>query len=207
VTGSTTVQLRGDDQTRPGRGGRLQLIAQQGTTVLATSRGFSVAAIPHTFSTTFLARVTDPAKRGIEVSFGWQSDSGQVGDLDEVTMAEEIEDTLVSGCFVGNSGNVAPRPPVAATAPPLKDTHSSRVATMTREGRQVTRQVARFDDKRSGGAGLPVPNSGYEISRRVDDLPFGLGRLFTITKEGQATTANGIASAAGVGSITRIQSV
>ncbi|MBA3746429.1 MAG: hypothetical protein H0W96_02930, partial [Solirubrobacterales bacterium] len=142
-------------------------------------------------------------RRGFVVQDGWESDSGRFKDLDKTEISELVEQTLATGCFVGlgatNSGYL---PGNVLT----KDSHSSATSTLTSTGRRDAQQTCMFKDNRSGSVDIPMTNSGYELVRIVTANPKG-GFDFHITKKGKATTAKGVASAAGRGSIDKTQKV
>ena len=214
LTGSTNVRLQGGTQTGVGNAGNLRLVASQSGATLARSGGFSVSAIPQNFSITFNSELTG-ARRGIIVNNHWESDSGNVADLNEAQRSEQVQYGASSGILAGYSGLNSGFLP--AHSPPTTDRHSTGVATWLRKpsitigviGRAVAEQVFIFNDRRTGATNIPVTRSGYRLTREVGQLSL-LGqyvRDFGITKAGTATTANGYHSAAGAGSVTRIQRV
>jgi hypothetical protein len=198
VTSSGTVQLRGNTQTSPGNGGRLQLVARQGGTELARSGTFSISSIPQNWNVTFQSLVNDPGLRGMRVTNAWESDSGNLADLDQAQRSESVETKSASGCF-----NMAPsivsgyRP---ATSGALTDTHGMPVAVMTSPGTRVSQQTFKFRDNRTGAVDIPARRSGYSIRRVVTAVGGGGGGFqLQTTKAGAAGTANGITSEAGAG--------
>lgn len=202
LSASADVNLMGVAQTDSGKGGALRLAAKRGGSELATSGGFSVSSIPQNYTDTFVRLVTG-AKRGVVVQDGWESDSGVVADLNETEIAEQVEVTAATGCFAGlgkiNSGYL-PGDKFS------KDTHSSAVAALTKPGNKVAAQTCMFKDKRAGSTDIPMTKSGYTIVRDVSAKDAG-GLSFHITKNGAATTANGVTSGAGSGSIDKTQDV
>lgn len=202
MSASGDVNLKGVDQTDSGKGGGLRLVAKRGASQLATSGAFSVSSIPQNYSDTFVRLVTGP-RRGVVVQDGWESDSGVVADLNQTEIAEQVEVTSATGCFSGlgkiNSGYL----PGDAFS---QDTHSSSVAALTKAGNKVAQQTCMFKDKRAGSTDIPMTRSGYRIVRDVRAKGGG-GLEFQITKSGAATAANGIASAAGSGSVDKTQDV
>jgi hypothetical protein len=207
LRGSATVKLRGVDQTTPGHAGKLRLAAYQAGTRRAASHGFSVAAIPERFSIAFNSLVTGTS-RGIKVNNSWESDSGVVADLDEVRRSEQVQYGAGTGVFVGYSG--ANSGYLAADSPPTVDTHSTRVAVLSGAGGAgsvVADQTFIFKDNRTGVTDIPVRRSGYKLTRTLTVPPLPAARSFRISKVGAAASANGFASAAGAGSVTRVQPV
>jgi outer membrane protein OmpA-like peptidoglycan-associated protein len=202
VTASTAVNLRGTTQTTPGNAGNLHLVAEQGGGRLATSNAFSVSAIPQNFSITFNSLVTG-ARRGIRVNNHWESDSGVVADLDQAERSEQVEYGAGTGIFAGVTGVNSGYLP--AHNPPRVDSHSVGTALLTGAGTLTANQTFIFRDHRTGAADIPVRNSGFLIARRATPL-FGVV-FFTTSKSGAAVTANGFASAAGAGAVSRTQIV
>lgn len=195
---SATVNLRGVDQTTPGKAGNLVLVASHGATRLAASAGFSVSAIPQDWSVTLNSAVTGP-ERGIDVNNDWQSDSGQVADLDKAMRSEQVQYGVGTGCFAGVTGqNSGYR---AANSPPLVDHHAAPIGLLTGVGAINAEQTFIFKDDRTGAVNIPARNSGYRLSRVVTAPTPGTLSI-TTTKTGTATTANGFASAAGAGGAT-----
>jgi outer membrane protein OmpA-like peptidoglycan-associated protein len=204
VTGSTAVNLRGVTQTDPGNAGNLRLVAEQGGTRLAASNLFTVSAIPQNFSITFNALITG-ARRGIRVNNHWQSDSGNVADLDEAERSEQVQYGAGSGIFAGvvgvNSGYLP------ADSPPTVDSHGVGAAALTGFGAITANQTFIFRDHRTGASDIPVRNSGFQIERLCLPVPGTGVILFRTAKFGATTSANGFASAAGAGSVARVQVV
>ncbi len=197
ITGATVVQLRGVTQTSPGSGGNLQLVARQGATEIARSGDFSVSAIAQFYTDAFVSDVTG-AQRGVVVQDGWESDSGSVADLDQVDLSEQVEVTTATGCFSGLGGATSGYLPATAFT---QDTHGTPAAALTSPGRRIAQQTSMFRDKRTGATDIPMRDSGYEIDRRCTAA--GPGFRLKTTKVGKATTANGVPSGAGAGSIIR----
>jgi hypothetical protein len=199
---SGTVKLRGVTQTDVGKGGALKLVARRGATQVATSSGFTVSSIPENYSDTFVRLLTG-TRRGFVVQDGWKSDSGTFADLNKTEISERVEETKATGCFVGlGSQNSDYLPGNVLT----QDTHSSGTASLTSIGERIAQQTCMFKDNRSGSVDIPMTNSGYELIREVTVRPAG-GFDFHITKKGKKTTAKGISSEAGAGSIDKTQRV
>ena len=211
LLGSATVPLRGVDQTAPGNGGNLRLAAHQGTTLMARSAAFSVAAIPRNWSISFNSLRTG-ANRGVIVNDSWASDSGVVADLNETEISEEVQSVATTGIFAGSTLSTSGFLPGDTFT---TDTHGTTTAALTGPGEITLNQTSQFNDKRSGSSNIPMTNSGYRILHRAFRpsivLPIVgpvVGPLMFLTsKAGAAVTANGVASAAGAGSVTRTQVV
>ncbi len=195
---SATVQLRGVNQTDVGKAGNLRLVADHGGTRLAASAGFSVSAIPQNWSVTLNSLVTGP-ERGIDVNNNWESDSGNVADLDQAQRSEQVQYGTGTGCFAGVTGNNSGYRP--ANSPPLVDHHAAPVGLLTGPGSIVAEQTFIFKDDRTGAVNIPATRSGFRLTRVVIE-PIAGSRFITTTKAGTATSANGFASAAGSGTVT-----
>jgi hypothetical protein len=202
VTSNTTVKLKGVTQTDVGKAGNLRLVADWGGTRLASSNGFSVSAIPQNWTTAFSSLLTGP-NRGFVVQDGWESDSGTFADLDKTEISESVEVTEATGTFTGVGGSVSGYNPGDSLT---QDRHSTPVAVITGPGRRVAQQTCKFRDNRSASADIPLTNSGYRVIREVTISAPGSHNI-TTNKFGAATTANGISSAAGAGSVSRTQAV
>jgi hypothetical protein len=203
IGASGDVSLVGVDQTDVGKGGNLKLVAKQGAATVATSAGFTVSAIPQNYNDVF-ARLITGTKRGFFVSDSWESDSGVVADLKETQISELVEVTSATGCFSGvgksNSGYLA-------GDAFSEDEHGTPVSVMTSKGNRVAQQTCMFKDKRSGSTDIPMTRSGYTLTRDVREKgTTGKFELQT-TKVGAKTTANGVSSDAGAGSIDKLQDV
>lgn len=204
LVSGATVQLRGVDQTVPGNAGSLRLAAHQGTTLMARSAPFSVAAIPQNWTITFDSMRTG-ADRGIVVNDAWESDSGVVADLDEAEISEEVQNDPGTGIFARIRLSTSGFLPADVFS---SDSHGSPTAGITGPGSIVLRQTSQFNDRRSGSTNIPMKNSGYSIRHVAFRLPVSGTLMFMSSKVGAAVTANGVASGAGAGpGIFRIQLV
>jgi hypothetical protein len=203
LSADTTVQLRGVDQTDVGKAGNLRLVADIGGKRLAASPGFSVSSIPQDWSVSFNALITGP-KRGIKVNNSWTSDSGVLADLDEAERSEQVQYGAGTGCFAGVNGQNSGYLP--ANNPPLVDSHAAPVALLTAVGSIIAEQTFIFKDKRTGAVDIPARKSGFRLTRTVTEPSPG-NLSITTTKAGASTSANGFASAAGAGSVSRAQAV
>jgi hypothetical protein len=202
LTSSRNVTLAGVEQTAPGNADNLVLTARKGGAVVATSSGFSVSSIPQNYKDVFHHKLTG-AVRGFAVQDSWKSDSGAVADLDQTEISEQVEYTSSTGCFSGTGHSNSGYLPGDSFS---QDSHSTPVAILTAVGQRIAQQTCEFKDKRTGATDIPMTRSGYTITRDVTAKAGG-GFQIKTTKVGAATTANGIASAAGAGSITRTQDV
>jgi len=73
-------------------------------------------------------------------------------------------------------------------------------------GASTTNQVYIFSSLRLGVTNIPVPNSGYQIIRNLDQASDGTWHI-TVSKVGAMVTANGFTSAAGLTSGTLMKTV
>jgi hypothetical protein len=161
--------------------------------VLATSPGFSVSTIPQNWTCTFDSLLTGP-ERGFVVNDSWEEDSGVVTNLYQSEISEEVQYDAGTGCFAGVGTNNSGYLPANVFT---TDTHGAPTGILTSPGVIVARQTSKFKDNRSGSADIPMKNSGYVIARICILVPPS-SFMLTTGKVGGATTANGIASAAGV---------
>jgi hypothetical protein len=202
LTTTTTVNIRGTVQTAPtggtggGNSGNLKVVAQMGGQNTAQSNGFSVAAIPVSFSTAFAANINTGTAVGLQVTNSWTSDSGVLGDLDAVQRSEQIDVVTATGVFSGTGGQVSGFFP--ATVGSLTDSHSTPNAVLTGNGTRIANQTFIFNDLRTGATNASCPNSGFIITRTATLNADG-SVTFVTNKHGAATTANGHSSQAGAG--------
>jgi hypothetical protein len=133
------------------------------------------------------------------VNNSWESDSGNLADLDEAERSEQVEYGTGTGIFAGQTGhNSGYRP---GNNSPRVDSHSWPVSALTGPGTLIAEQTFILKDHRTGAVDIPARNSGFRISRVVTEATPG-NRAITTTKTGTATTANGFASLAGSGTAT-----
>ena len=208
LTASSAINLRGVDQTDPGRAGNLSLVATQGSTRLATSNAFSVSSVPEDMVITFVRLVTG-GSRGIVVRHTWSSDSGVVADLDQTDVSEQVEIDRRGGSLASIGLTTSGYLGTGTTS--LTDTHS--IPALSSSGFFVAKQTEMFKDQRTGAVDIPMKNSGYRLGHFITAIPgtgfLGIGVSFEATamKFGFANTANGIRSDAGSGSVTRTQPI
>jgi hypothetical protein len=201
LSATANINLQGVQQTDPGKGGNLKLVAKQGTTALGESGAFSVSSIPQNYSDTFVSLSTGTV-RGFTVQDGWESDSGTFADLDETAISELVDYDAGTGCFAGATGaNSGYLPGNVLTM----DHHEWDTPSLTSAGKLTAKQACMFKDKRAGSADIPMTKSGYMITR--ENKAKGSGFEITTSKQGAAVTAKGVTTAAGVGSITKPQAV
>ena len=207
LAATSTVNLKGTSQTTPGNARNLKLVAEHGGKVIDNSAGFSVAAIPIDFSTTFHGIVKTATSRIMQVDNHHQSDSGVLGDLNRAKRSEQVQYGKGTGVFVGVTGNNSGY--LAADVSPRTDSHGTPIAFFKSPGGTiVAEQVFIYKCARTGDNDIPVSNSGFRLTRRVFENPPASGTWdLRMSKVGTATTANGFASAAGAGSVTKILTV
>jgi hypothetical protein len=201
ISADCYLQLRGVTQTQPGHAGYLMLeVLLSGGSLLAQSDGFSVAAIPQNWSVTNWQQTNVKGFVGLDIQDEWESDSGQLGDLDEVQITEVMETALKTGCCMGlpekDSGyTVADEVSI--------DAHAILGTYMTGPGKWVVNQTHAFRDRRTGANGISMTKSGYKITLEVKKKPSSSGYHVTVTKEGADLTVRGVASKAGAGRISQ----
>jgi hypothetical protein len=203
LTKTSDVDLVGTAQTAPtggaggGNAGKLALVAQVRGQNTVQSAGFSVAAIPQNWTITFDSLITGDGALGIVVSDKWESDSGNVADLNAAEISEQVQPGEGTGTFMGfRSANSGYLDATKFT----KDRHSTSIALRVKApgGMVTVTQVSIFLDKRTGVKDIPVTNSGYTVTRKVFMNAAKVWALETI-KMGAKTTANGFTSNAGAG--------
>jgi hypothetical protein len=211
VTGAQTINLRGTTQTAPGSAGNLRLVARQRGTELARSSGFSVSSIPQNVNFAFSSPITG-TNRGFVALGTWQSDSGNITDLDQTDISERVQISTATGSLAGVTLTTSGYLGVGTTS--LLDTHSvGPTSVLTSAGNLILEQTQMFKDLRAGAVDIPVTNSGFRIAHLVFPKPgtgfLGIGVSFQVLsmKFGAATTALGVRSGAGSGIIIRPQDV
>lgn len=198
LVASATIQLRGVNQTAPGNAGNLRLVAHQGTVRVAQSSGFTVSSVPQNWSTSLVRSFTGPAAIGMVALNSWQSDSGNVADLDEVRRKEQVQVTTKTGPYAGAVQGVSSWRD--ATLGAIHDHHrDSPRASFRALGSKIAKQVFIFKCARTAVTDIPARNSGLVITRNITSGGTGIFN-YDISKVGTAVTANGFASAAASGS-------
>jgi hypothetical protein len=202
ITSAGTVNLsspNGTTQTVPGNAGQLTFTVVAHGVNAVQSYGFSVAAMPIKFSESFASDVTGNGQLGLSAKVVWDSDSGVIGDLNDVQFLEQIITDPGTGIF-NPPGNVHQQPkPFAANTGVGYDQHSvdSIAITLNAGGTRTIRQVYTYSDARTGGTFYALPNSGYLITHTVyQDILSHKWRLKT-TKVGNLETVNNFTSIAG----------
>lgn len=198
LTGSATVQLRGVDQTDPGKAGNLHLVARFAGTELARSGGFSVSSVPQNWSVSFVSSINEADAVGMVALNSWESDSGTLADMDQVKRKEQIEVTTATGPFAGVGTGVSGWRD--ATLGSITDSHrSSGRARLRAVGSRSANQVFVFKCERTAVTDITAKNSGFVITKAVSDDGAG-GFNYDVSKVGTGVTSNGFTSAAASGS-------
>lgn len=210
ITASGTENLDGIEQTSaigtwqgttvnsPGldvglNAGELALTVVVAGQNILSSHGFSVAAIPTNFVERFTKNATG-ASRGFYVSFTFSSDSGDVQDLGAIDISEQVQYVMRTGIFVNLTSNVGGY--TSAVQQGNTDKHILPTRWVRAPGGlEGVNQLNIFRDTRTGADNIPVPFSGYLITRQV----FRNRRRWriTTTEQGESVTANGFTSKAG----------
>ena len=198
LMGSATVQLRGVDQTDPGKAGNLHLVARFAGTELARSGGFSVSSVPQNWSVSFVSSINEADAVGMVALNSWVSDSGTLADMDQVKRKEQIEVTTATGPFAGVGTGVSGWRD--ATLGSITDSHRSNGRARLRAvGSRVANQVFIFKCERTAVTDITAKNSGFTITKAVSDDGAG-GFNYDVSKVGTGVTSNGFTSAAASGS-------
>ncbi len=189
LTKSAKIKLKGSSQTSktsPGKPGKLKLVAKHGSTLLAASNGFSVAAYPKEVGFNFNAILSPLVYNGLKYwgakyDLTWKSDSNTPGDCDKTKTSENIVVKTAEGLWAGSSTTTSGFWPTTAYPP---DHHATggvaNAAAMKKKidasnikiSKYVAHQFHRFSCERSGVAedkkkGPKVPTSGFKITRTV----------------------------------------
>jgi hypothetical protein len=199
LNAAATLQLRGVNQTKPGNAGNLSLIAKQGSAELARSSGFSVSSVPQNWSTSLVNAVDEPDQIGMVALNSWESDSGNVADLDEVKRREQVDVKTKTGPWAGARQGTSTWKD--ATMGSIEDHHiDSPRSAFRATGKKIANQVFTFKCERTAVVDIVARNSGLLISREVKAGATAGAFNYTISKVGTAVTANGFSSDAANGS-------
>ncbi len=201
LTGNGTfkVTVTGGAQTKPGNGGNLKIHAELDGAMKAESQGFTVCAHPVNYRDTYADDIDEPKRVGVVVQDGWDSDSGNFGDLDEAEDSEVVEyDPPTSPPYVV-TGPAKNSPYQKANAL----TQDSHTISRPKAGPKATwerRQVCIFKCHRCGVTDKVHPNSGFKIIHDVFQTG-GSGWVHHVQKIGAKVTAKGFTSDAGVAAV------
>lgn len=198
LTASATLQLRGVNQTNPGNAGNLRLVAHHGSVRVGRSNGFSVSSVPQNWSTSLVRSITGSSAIGMIARNSWQSDSGNVADLDEVRRSEQVEVTTATGPYAGATQGVSSWK-IATTGSILDNHRDSPRSAFRAAGSKIAKQVFIYKCARTAVTDIPATNSGLLITRNITSGGSGVFN-YDISKVGSAVTANGFRSAAASGS-------
>jgi len=217
LTASGNITVKGGTQTKPGHSSKLKIVAQLNgdpAKICGRSKGFSVCAHSHKFSTVKLSDLNyvaipgqpvDTLWVGLEVKNKWESDSGAnaLGDLDKVTINEAVGPP--------NPINTPPFPaaalhiggPLNAVLGNTIDDHAYQVSPQnvivaTAPGVAVFPQLFMFKCDRCGAVDEVCDDSGFEITHTLTHVK-NSWRHHT-KKTGLAATVNGKSATAGTGS-------
>lgn len=203
TSSSGILNLRGGTQTSPGNAGNLRLVAHLGSTRLAASNTFTVSSIGLNWTMGLDSIINTGSRWGMRVRDSWQSDSGNVADLDQLDISEQVQYSPGTGVFSGiplNPTNSGYLPGNRFTT----DDHTlgpvNTLKSLKGSGEIIAHQVSIQWDKRTGTKNMSFANSGYEISKRI---AYNSGTTtLTTNKTGANTTANTYSSNAGQGTAT-----
>jgi hypothetical protein len=203
LSSSQTVQLQGQTQTAPqssltfgapltassvsansNAGQLVMAVLDQNGKPTAMSNGFSVAAIPLSISITG-ASSGGIGTFGFTANMGVASDSGNLGDLDQVGVGEFVDPP---GTTPTHTGYYSTQPPTQTsnglyTGPAsnhnYKDIHTTNldggvVPSNTAAGTAIDYQYYQFIDARTGVTAIPIPNSGFVITKTYTRTNFSV---------------------------------
>ena len=202
LTSTTTVNLSGTIQTAAtspvggGNSDNLKLVAQVRGQNAIQSSGFSVAAIAQNFKATLTTVVNLPGAFGIAVADSWESDSGNINDLDQERIKEQVQILPATGVFQGLGTQTSDYQSAIFFTVDFHTTPTAIIATASGGDTQITDQTCTLLDFRLGVIDVPMTNSGFTITRTIDLNASGVPKM-TITKTGASVSANDFASAAG----------
>jgi hypothetical protein len=149
INGSSTLDLyttaavnfSGTTQTAPtggaggGNAGNLNVVVQVRGENTVWSPGFSVAAIPTYYTEAYSATINDGTYYGLQVLDGWTSDSGDLSDLDQSSLSEQVQVLSATGVLAGIQTD--PTSYLPANAHSL-DRHTALIAILTGPGTSLT---------------------------------------------------------------------
>ena len=169
--GKATLKLQGVDQTDDKKhAGHLHLTAQQGSSKLASSAGFSVSSIPQDMEVELIRSFKGDCPkvegkcRGIEVLYNWQADSQNKSLLDKAPTSERVEHhakgvlaggVYQSSCYKGSTKRYADQHLVGP------------IESLTKAGHDTVSQTFMFKDERTGAENIPMRKSGFLIEHIV----------------------------------------
>jgi hypothetical protein len=184
-TGTVILKLKGKDQTEAKEhAGKLSLVAKQGGKVLASSKGFSVSAIPQNMSFEYKELIRGDF-RGIRVLYNWDSDSDNKSDLKKAGIAERVEHH-----GTGSLKRISPVTSCYHTAEKRTiDEHGVAIAGLKSEGKDVVYQTHMFKDDRTGAVNIPMTKSGFQIIHEVRQKDDKSGLQVITSKKGADMTA------------------
>jgi hypothetical protein len=196
---TTQVTLVGTQQTTANQGknaGKLTITANVGGQDAVKSAGFSVAAIPVNWVCTLVGPyIEDIMQFGMVVADSVSSDSSptnpsNVNDLKGVVLVEEAvavvsESGTLDGAGTGDLSDYF----LINNNKLGQDIHHTPTEVVVGAGKQVLNQISLFWDPRTGAIDIPVPNSGFTITREITQYSPGKWQL-TTSKVG-ANVSNG----------------
>jgi hypothetical protein len=210
--GFFSIPLIGKEQTSPGSNDKLKLVAKSGDTVVSESNTFSVAAIPQNWTISWLNkdfRDSNLYMRGFRVMTKIESDSNSVPDLNEVSIAEQVQVAEKTGCFEPQDipgVDALDYQTMAGATGSAPDKHRIPIDKVYGDGGTITaNQVHIFKDMRTGVSEIPAKMSAFQIFYNVTKLngPEAAEHVarykLVVTKTGKSVTANGYTADGGYG--------
>jgi len=174
IKSTSTVTITRNTQTLPNFGGENHAQGAIGGILVCQSEGYSIAAIPVNLTMTLMSTGTYRGFVVARVKHAWTSDSGDIGDLDQVHIKEQVEDQP------GATGSLAGLPAMTSND---KYTDQGNFGSLTDRngigfgnfgsgaGTLNKSQLFMFEDNRTGSQDIVMGNSGYKISVTVHGLP------------------------------------
>jgi hypothetical protein len=154
------------------------------------------------YSDGFVSDIDEPARVGVVVQDGWDSDSGTFADLDEAEDSEVVEyDAPTSPPYAGGGGahNSGYNKANLLTT----DTHTIGRPAAGPAAPWERRQVCIFKCHRCGAVDKVHPNSGFKIVHDVFQDGGGQWQHH-VKKFGAKVTARAYTSEAGVANVTSL---
>jgi probable HAF family extracellular repeat protein len=168
------------------------------------SNGFSVAAIPLNLVISKPRTYTaDRFHKGMVVDYGWESDSGNIADLDAVDMTEVVKTVEATGRLWFAPLDTSTWSNAAGFRPGVYyDSHTVPVVFIRPDESSEQDQAFEFRDTRTGANYMAMPNSGFIIRQDIYENKHTHKLFLTTTKAGAPVTVSGITTDAGLTSPT-----
>jgi hypothetical protein len=174
---SQTDAIRGTKQTEPGHARQLLLNARDGEShTIGTTFKFSVAAIPVNYSVNYFKEglfVNEVGQKvaALIVNQTVNSDSGKpADDLDKVFVSEIVQYEKLTGTLANAKTFNTGYRKTPASQKALPDNHTVAVEFIKADGAvAIANQAFKFKDNRTGAQDVQITNSGYTITKLIED--------------------------------------